>query len=233
MSYPVIVILVGVVWVAIGVVLSVVMRRKGHLGFGWLAVGVLMGPMAVVFALDTLRREPEAVQEIVAHGTPHPGTTDVLIGVDGSPESGTAVEAALRLFRPTLGRITLATVIDLDEMPGSESERRARAMLAGEAARVRAREPASELFRATRFQPELLVLRGSPAKVLSEAAATGGYEVLVVGRRGAGLAKTLLGSVARTLAGGCPVPALIVTPQSEPHPGETSGSGRDRVPAGG
>lgn len=37
------------------------------------------------------------------------------------------------------------------------------------------------------------------------------YELLVVGSRGSGLSDRLLGSTARALASGCPVPVLMVS----------------------
>jgi hypothetical protein len=38
----------------------------------------------------------------------------VLVGLDGSPEAGAALLTVLELLGPQLGRLTLATVIDLD-----------------------------------------------------------------------------------------------------------------------
>ena len=215
MSYALLIPIIGVTWVCIGLVLALVMRRRGHLGFSWFVLGMVMGPMAVVFAIDTLRHEPPEV-EVLEPGLPRPGRIDVLVGVDGSPASAAAVDAAARLLRPVLGRLTLATVIDRDESPGSDVEHAAQAELERAAARVRALDPAMELLRHPGFRPELVVLRGRPAEVLSEYAVDRGYEVLVVGSRGAGLAKTVLGSVAEALAAGSAVPALVVPPAATP-----------------
>lgn len=201
---------IGVTWVCIGVVLALVMRRRGHLGYSWFVLGTLMGPMAVVFAIDTLRHDPPTDAEVIEPGLGRSGPVDVLVGVDGSPASAAAAETAAGLFRRDLGRLTLVTVIDRDEVPGSGAEQAAQAELARAGQRVRALDPAMELLRGPRFRPELVVLRGRPAEVLSGYAADGGYEVLVVGSRGAGLAKTLLGSVAEALAAGSAVPTLVV-----------------------
>ena len=212
MSYALLIPIIGVTWVCIGLVLALVMRRRGHLGFSWFVLGMVMGPMAVVFAIDTLRHESPSEAEVLDPGLPRPGRIDVLVGVDGSPASAAAVDAAARLFRPALGRMTLATVIDRDESPGSGVEHAAEAELERAAARVMALDPAMELLRRPRFRPELVVLRGRPADVLSAYALERGYEVLVVGSRGAGLAKTVLGGVAEALAAGSAVPALVVPP---------------------
>lgn len=39
------VLVVGAGWLAIGLVLAVVMGRRGHSGFAWLVVGTVMGPI--------------------------------------------------------------------------------------------------------------------------------------------------------------------------------------------
>ena len=38
-------------WAAIGLVLSVVMGRRGHSGFSWLLLGAILGPLAFVLAI--------------------------------------------------------------------------------------------------------------------------------------------------------------------------------------
>jgi nucleotide-binding universal stress UspA family protein len=169
-----------------------------------------MGPMAMVFAWDTLRHEPNVAPQVVDPGIPRVGTLDVLVGVDGSPASAAAVRAAVRLFEHSLGRMTLATVIPRGEPAGSPDERAARMALQRQGVRVRAHQPAVEVFSANGLRPALVVLRGNPAHELAAAAADGGYDVLVVGSRGAGITKFVLGSVAKALAAGCSVPALVV-----------------------
>ena len=212
MSYELAIPLIGVTWVCIGLVLSIVMHRRGQLGYAWLVLGVLMGPMAIVFAWDTLRHDATNGPQVIDPGVPRRGSIDVLVGVDGSAGSSAAVDAAVELFQHGLGRLTLAAVIPKGDFAGSGDERAARLELQRQAARVRACQPAAEILRATHLQPELIVLRGSPADELVSAAANGGYDVLAVGSRGAGLANSLLGSVANALASGCPIPALVVTP---------------------
>lgn len=46
------VVAIGAVWMGIGVVLAVVMGRRGHSSFGWLVLGAVLGPLAVVLAID-------------------------------------------------------------------------------------------------------------------------------------------------------------------------------------
>jgi len=55
-----------------------------------------------------------------------------------------------------------------------------------------------------------VILAGRPADALARYAAENGFEVLVVGRRGHGAGKALLGSTAVSLSRQAGVPVLIV-----------------------
>ena len=57
--------------------------------------------------------------------------------------------------------------------------------------------------------PDLILLPGQPAEALQRLAAEGGYDLLVVGGRGTGLSKVLLGSTATALAAQAKVPVLL------------------------
>ena len=48
----IVIIAVASTWLAIGLVLSLVMGRRGHDSFGWLVTGTLMGPFGVALAVD-------------------------------------------------------------------------------------------------------------------------------------------------------------------------------------
>jgi len=119
----------------IGFVLAIVMGRLGHSSYAW----GLLGPIALLLALVEVRSERPWWTRLVASGDPGGGPVDVLVGIDGSPESAAATTAALDTI-----------------------------------------------------------------------AAEDGYDLLVVGARGAGLSKVLLGSVASRLAARASVPVLVV-----------------------
>ena len=57
----------------------------------------------------------------------------------------------------------------------------------------------------------LVLLAGRPAEALQRLAIEGGYDLLVVGARGAGLSRVLLGSTATTLAAHAKVPVLLAS----------------------
>ena len=83
---------VGVIagaWLSLGLLLSLVMGRRGHDAFSWLVLGTLLGPLGVVLAVSSWRaeeRRPDHVLEPITRG----GGVDVLVGMDGSPQARAA-----------------------------------------------------------------------------------------------------------------------------------------------
>lgn len=187
---------IAVTWVVIGFVLAVVMGRRGHNSFGWLVTGTLLGPLGVVLAVDAGHREQLQLLPVrdaapLVAGT---GPVDVLVGADGSPESEAAMGSAVVLLGDRLGRLTLATVVPYGDIPAPERQ-------ATDALRaLRTRVPAADLA----------VLHGRPAAALRQCAVEGGYQLIVVGTRGKGLTKGILGSAATELARECGIPVLLV-----------------------
>lgn len=192
MSESSVLLVIVICWVTIGIILSIVMGRRGYDAWGWLIVGAVMGPLAIVLALTMQPRpsDPTVVTTLRSGG----GKVDVLVGLDGSAESMVAVDGVAELFGDRLGRLTLATVIPHDAP--HIVEREAKELLDHTAGRAR-------------DQAEPVLLSGRPATALCEYAATGGYDVLAIGRVGHGLSKALLGSTAMHLAHAADRPVLL------------------------
>ena len=205
MSGPALIMVVGLVWLTIGFVLSWVLGRRGHDGFTWLVIGTLLGPLAILLAIDAAQNGEDRHPIIVTEGHGHGGTTDVLVGADGSDAARAALETALALFGASVGRVTLVRVISFDA--GSEANREAVQSVENEAGRY------------PELAPGIEVVRGHPATVLGARAVEGDYDVLVIGTRGTG--RHFLGSVARELATASPVPVFLV---SAPEPAATTGA---------
>ena len=186
---------IAAVWLTVGVVLAVIMGRRGHLTFGWGILGATLGPLAPLVALGVARHESEEGPAHLVSAASAGGSVDVLVGIDGSPECRVAMERVVTLLGPQLGRLTLATVVPYDDVP------------------VHTRTAIAELDRHARLcgvpAPGEELLHGQPARALTDFAVAGRYGLLVVGSRGGGLAKTVLGSTASALASGCPVPVLM------------------------
>jgi nucleotide-binding universal stress UspA family protein len=194
-----ILVLVGSIWLTIGLVLSIVMGRRGHNGFEWLVLGTLLGPLGIVLAVDARRHHEQLAPAVITSGgspVSGPGPVDVLVGYDGSPESTAAMDAVVGLLGDRIGRLTVATVAPFGDV--KLDERQARAGLGRLVGRIPGREPTLE------------VLHGHPSVALRQCATEAGYDLVVVGTRGAGITKTILGSAARELSRDCKVPVLLV-----------------------
>jgi nucleotide-binding universal stress UspA family protein len=159
----------------------------------------------------------------VASGDPGVGPVDVLVGIDGSPESAAATTAALELLGSRVGRLTLVAVTDLDDSYAGREERlRLQGVLEQQAEAVRAwlGERDGPVEAKQTVVPELKLMAGRPATTLDTIAADDGYDLLVVGARGAGLSSVLLGSVASRLAARASVPVLVVGDRAQTDRGE-------------
>jgi nucleotide-binding universal stress UspA family protein len=211
-SFTVFLLLLTVTFLCIGFVLAVVMGRLGHSPFAWGLLGAVFGPIALLLALVAAKTQ-RSWSRLVAPGAPGSGPVDVLVGIDGSPESAVATTAALDLLGARVGRLTLVAVTEIDDsVAGREEEARPRRDLErqAEAVRVWLREhPRSAQVEQTVI-PQLVLRSGQPAATLDRIAAEDGYGLLVIGARGAGLSSVLLGSVATRLAARASVPVLVI-----------------------
>lgn len=219
-----ILLLVVVVWLAVGAVAGLVDARRGHWRWAWL-VAALLGPFAIPLSLAARQREASIVPSVVSGGTAREGgSLSVLVGVDGSPAALAAAEAGLAVLGPRVHRVVVATVLDYDTAePHGESvlypaewdeERVARHLLEAASARLRA---------VSGHDPGSVILAGRPAEALRRYATAENFDLIVVGHRGRGLSKLVLGSCASGLAGDSEVPVLVVP---ELHAATPSGASR-------
>lgn len=213
------------IWLLSGLATAYVMGRRGHDPGAWMVLGVVAGPFAVIFAVPRALEGERAVQPLrSAPGVPTPGQVDVLVGIDGSPESRNALRQACLLLGGRVRRLTLARVVDYQTYQKGEGEESARADLEEAAAMV------------AELRPEQVVLAGPAAEVLERHAREEGFGLLVVGTRGRGASKALVGSVASRLARRGAVPVLMAgseAPADDSAPREGTFDPRDggRPPA--
>jgi nucleotide-binding universal stress UspA family protein len=193
-----------VIWLAValtvGIALAVLMGKRGHNAFEWLLIGAILGPIALPLAWGRIGSEPTAPSREIVDAAPGRGTgpVDVLVGIDGSAQSETALRTAVEILGPRIGRLTLAGVTDFDY---GSSQARADTERALEG--VRAMAASSSVP-----GPGIVILSGRPAGALTEYALRESYQLLVVGRRGRGASKAILGSTAAQLAS-APIPVLV------------------------
>jgi hypothetical protein len=131
---------VGVVWLVIGVATAVVMGRRGHDPFAWLVLGIMLGPLALPLAVGTARHPGLTRPRRLLAGAPAGGQVDLLVGIDGSAQAAAAMDAALDALGARLGRLTLAAVTDVDATVAHQREEaRLRQELQRQADRAQAR----------------------------------------------------------------------------------------------
>ena len=192
----------AVLWLLAGLITAVVMGRLGHDPKLWLALGVIAGPASVALVARALQEHNLIRPARLERGGRGRGPVDVLVGVDGSPESTAALEAAVDLLGPRLGRLAIVTVADYDSgYPRGSDDVKEQAEVDLAAARA--------VAAARGLSPEVTVLFGSPATTLEAYARDNGFELVAVGRRGSGLAAAAFGGVATHLARSGTIPVLV------------------------
>jgi nucleotide-binding universal stress UspA family protein len=204
MSATAALLIIGVVWLAIGAVCAFVMARRGHDPYGWGVLGALWGPLVVPIALA--RRRDEASMHdwsrIERTGEPGPGSVRVLVGVDGSVDAEAAAVAAKQLLGPRLQRLTLAAVVDYEDAgdvtSGDASNDEVHRALEGAVAALD-----------SDVAPETVVLAGPPAPTLLGYACDHDYDVIVVGARGTAMSRAFAGHVTSHLIRQHAVPVLV------------------------
>lgn len=194
------------VWLSAGGLTAFVMARRGFDWRAWTALGIVFGPFSVPLAWQDVRRALHLRPHVLHLGEPGAGDVDVLVGLDGSPESRQALARAVALLDGRIGRLTLAAVIDADAAAVGEREEAA-AEIREQAAMYQDRGPST------------VVLPGQPAEALSTYCRETSHDLIVVGRRGRGASRFLLGSVAIRLARDCEAPVLLGgAPAAAPEP---------------
>lgn len=168
----------------------------GRVMIGSVAMNLLSGAPADVAVAP--RGYAEAKQETLR---------EIAVGYDGTPEAKVALRRAERLARPSNARIKLLTVVTPPVatpvmVPGAYSPE-----YPPEPERV-VQEGLDSIEAA--LAAESTRLDGDPATELARECEEG-VDLLVVGSRGYGpLARVLLGSVSRKIAGDAPCPVLVV-----------------------
>lgn len=189
------------VWLVTGAITGIWLARRGH-DLRWIPIALILGPIFVPIALELADRggPRRASASDSSDSRPTSGAPRVLVGLDGSTQSTAALDAAKRLFGET-AELVLAEVVPYE---AAEDPKRTEVTLANERLAARAANDAA----ATPPRHEVLV--GAPAEALAHFAQQLGADVVVVGRRGRGLTRALLGSVSSDLLERSPVPVLVV-----------------------
>lgn len=199
-------------WIAIGASVGFYEVRRGHWRWLWL-LGAMAGPFAIPLARSAQGQEPY-IQPVILDQSDHEQGKGlhVVVGVDGSDASDHATRTALELLGWRVGAVTLATAIDFETVnvtsPGTlgpedawDDRKEAEDMLS---------DAADRLASWMGHRPTTVLLAGKPSEALQYYAEEHEGDLLVVGCRGAGLTKRVIGSCASQLAHRSTVPIFMV-----------------------
>lgn len=190
--------LLGLIWVSLGLVAAVHLGRSGRRSPAWLAIGVVLGPLLLPVAVEVAQRSDDS---LVTSGERHESSRiTALAAVDGSPESEAALNDAAELLVGHDVQFVLLAVLDpdiADHDPG-----------APRASEADLREHAATL-QLGGLPPLIEIASGDPARVILERASRPDIDVLVLGRRGKGLTTRILGSVADQVVRRSPTPVML------------------------
>jgi len=194
-------VLVLVTWVATGFAGAVYLGRHGRRSAAWYAVGFVLGPVFLPIAVEMA--EPRGTLLTQTRGTDGaPAALRVLAAVDGSPEAGDAIDDAARLLGRTGAQFIFLTVLDPDQAAGDPRVRESAERLLTDLSDrlpVGARPVAQE------------VAVGQPVEMILDRAAADAVDLVVLGRRGRGLSRAVLGSVADAVVRRSPRPVMLGT----------------------
>jgi nucleotide-binding universal stress UspA family protein len=187
-------------------VVVVLATRWGRDPFGYALLAAVLGPIAIIALIGSRQSDRTRVHRFEgARGAA--GTRRVLVPVDGSAWSKRAAEAVTGLGLDGAEAVVL-TVLPLETQPRQgapapqlQEHEREVARLTGDATRT---------FSAAGVPARVIVGYGAPGEEIIEAANEEGAEMIVVGRRGAGLTKSLLGSVSDHVVKHAGVPVVVV-----------------------
>lgn len=196
--------LLVIAWMLSGAAIALVMVRRGHSPFLWWIL-VPCGPLLVLLALSATDEEVDVSETTVREGGRGPGALDVLVGVDGHDGALHACRTLIDEMGPSLGRITLAVVLDYDVGQVEEREVRIRqaALWLNEAADAIVAEGGPD--------PRAVVLIGKPADELVEFARVHARDLIVVADHSHRMPRHLAaGRVTHGVMAGADCPVLIV-----------------------
>lgn len=195
------------IWLAIVLVSMLVVaylaRRWGHDPFGWLLLAAVMGPIAIVALVGTRQKNQEAARAGATAGK-GAGPPPVVVACDGSEATGAAGRYAATLHGSP--RIVLLVV------EGHEAEPRTSQDSEQQAARLaRMTAPAELELKAAGITTETVVVYGNAGEEIVRYGDATDAQAIIVGRRGAGLSRALLGSVSDHIVRNAKQPVLVVS----------------------
>jgi nucleotide-binding universal stress UspA family protein len=166
-------------------------RRWGRDAFGWALLSAALGPIALVALAGTRQSDlvrPQPFERLP--GGRGAGGERLLLAVDGSPVGARLARHVVDLHRADVAPVLLVV------LPHEDFEHGGVAAKAEHDAKIdSATAGATDVLRAAELTPAVIVGYGSPGEEIVRCADEQGAAAIVVGRRGTGVSRALLGSV--------------------------------------
>lgn len=195
-----------ILWLALiiasAVVVSHFAHRWGRDPFGWILLCAAMGPIALVALLGTRKADRARLARRPEMGA-QPGDRPIVVACDGSKGSARLGEQAAATYR-TGHDVILLTILPY------EAERQ------DESAEVRERagdmtHAVSALLEEQGIPWRIVIRYGPPGEGIVAFANEVGASLIIIGRRGSGLTRSLLGSVSRHVSEHAEAPVALVS----------------------
>lgn len=191
--------LVAAGWLSTGLVVAYLLHRRGHEFRTMAVLGAVLGPLFIGLAVHYARNRERVAPIPLSTGQRSGGPIDVLVGLDGGQGSPEELRAALRMFEPRLGRVTLARAIDFESADDDDWS---------DAKTAAAAELESWANCVSGSQPSTVLIPGPPEHALADYAVRERYDLLILA--GGWGTKVLHGR--HPSAEELPIPVLILPP---------------------
>lgn len=180
--------------------------RWGRDPFGWLLLSAAMGPIAIIGLIGTRGADVERQRRPSVSGAPRvAGRTLIIVGSDGSAAGPRIAQHIVRGLSQS-AEVVLACVLPHEAEPGGSEQARRDCE-----ARVAHMTGATlDALNSGGVAARTALVFGHPGEEIVRLADREQADMIIVGRRGAGLSRALLGSVSDHVVKHATRPVLIV-----------------------
>lgn len=192
-------VLAVVIWSTVGLLASLIFRRRGHNLLLFAGLGLWLGPIVVPVMRAVVRRQHPVVR-VIREGEVGSGWLDLLVGLDGTEGSMESVRPVIAKLAPGIRRIRIVTALDHETANSPDF------FDTDEALEFELEEAALRLgFE----QAELAFVSGRADRALVAHAVDEKFDLLLVSTRNHRVFGTLFGSTVYRLARQAHIPVLI------------------------